>query len=523
MVTKATLDYAYRRLLNICDERRVTRDPLEALVYENSFAQLPKQAGAPGPLSFRLRPDIVCLPRTPEEVSRVVLLGIELSIPVVPRGAASSTHGGGVCNVGGILMDLRVLNRVHPPDPDALTMTVEGGVNWKEASDYAAYKGLFLPVYPYFAGSATVGGALANGDVGIGALKYGPLAGRVRRLEVVLPTGELIWIGAEEISLGHRNYNVTTLLSGSEGTLGVITRATLEVLPMYEVLKPLAYAFGEPAAGAGALRALGNSGLTPYHVEFVDDIHLAIQRALLYQVAEAGGMVSVVLEGGKDAVAAETKTVDDLMASQGGVKQPDPVALEQWNERFIRYRGRRLSGGMVVNEVMVPLAKFPEALAGARRKAAGLKMDVAARAYLADRSSVVYTPYWLTDDRSLKSQVSLAFIKAFHDVVIELGGHPNGLGFLMAFNLDRMHGDEADTMRDIKGALDPQDMLNRGKLVSMRGRTPPLAPEEFFGEMPPALPIYMLKLAGGVKRMMRRDRYTPKPGRRKAAKGEEGE
>jgi hypothetical protein len=78
-------------------------------------------------------------------------------------------------------------------------------------------------------------------------------------------------------------------------------------------------------------------------------------------------------------------------------------------------------------------------------------------------------------------------------------------------------------MRDIKGALDPQDMLNRGKLVSMRGMTPPLAPEEFFGDMPPALPIYMLKLAGGVKRMMPRDRYTPKPGRRKAAKSEGGE
>lgn len=518
MATKATLDYAYRRLINIFDETRVTRDPFERFVYENSFAQLPKGAEA----QFRLRPDFAVLPRAPGEVSRTVLLGEELELPIIPRGAGSSIHGGGVSNVGGILVDMRTLNRIIGIDPQGLTVTVEAGATWKTLYDYLAYKGFFLPVYPDFAPSATVGGEIGNGAVGIGALKYGPLGDWVRSLQVVVPGGAMVDTGFDEVGLGHRNLNTTSLYYGAEGTLGIITRATLAILPMYEALKPLAYGFGDFRAATAAVARLPGSGAQPYHVEVVDGTHLLIEDSLGYDVPEAGAAVSLVMEGAKDAVAAEAKAVDEYMAAAGGTKLSDTLARQQWDERFDRFRGRRLSGGMVVSRALVPLARLGDLQARSVKAASGLKMDVAFRGYLADRSSAEVTPYWLTNDRSFKSRASLGFIKKFHDLVVQLGGHPQGLGFLLSFSLGRMHGAEADVIRDIKLALDPRNLMNRGKFVATMGRSIPIPPlEEMLPEIPARAMVLGLRALGGAKKLLPRDHYIPPRRRRPGAPKEE--
>jgi glycolate oxidase len=408
------------------------------------------------------------------------------------------------------MIDMRLLNNVVEVDAEGMAITAEGGATWKDVRDFARYKGFFLPVYPTFYASATVGGEISNGAVGIGALKYGPLRTWVRALEVVTPEGDILKVGNKALDLGNRNYNSIGLYHGAEGTLGIITKATLGLLPPPEAFKPLAYAFKDAADATTALQTLMVSGVDPYHVEFVDSTYLAMERALAYDLPGAGFLVWVALEGAKDEVAADTKVVDDLMASRAGAKQSDGAAQEPWGERRMLFRGRRLSGGLVVSHALLPLPRLPEAMARGRKRARSLKMDVGIRGYMADGGSVELNPCWPTDDRSFKSQASLAYIKEFQDISIDLGGHPMGLGFLLTFSLDRMHDAEAETVRQVKEALDPRNLMNRGKLVATMGRTPPLAPEEFFGAMPPRLMLLGLRALGGVKRIMPRDRYVPK-------------
>lgn len=507
MVTKATLDYAYRRLVNIFDETRVSKDPMERFVYENSFAQLPKVAEA----QFKLRPHFIVVPRSIAEVQRAVQLGIELDIPIVPRGAASSIHGGAVSNVGGIVIDLRMLSRITKIDGASMTVSVEAGCTWKNLYDYLFSKGYFLPVYPDMAGSATIGGEISNGTIGIGALKYGPIGDLVRSLQVVRPEGDMIETGYEAVGLGHRNLNISPLYYGAEGSIGVITRATLGIFPLPDLIKPLSYAFDDFVGAAAAVARIPASGAQPYHIEFSDATHLTIEDSLGYKVPEAGGVVTVALEGSKDAVAAEAKAIDDFVATSNGRKLSDAEAAQQWNERLVRFRGRRLSGGMVVSRLLVPVARLREMHDEASSAARRLKMQVALRGYLADRSSVEVTPYWLTDDRSLKAQVSLAFVKKLHDIARRLGGHPMGLGFLLTFSMPRMHGAEADMIRDIKESLDPGRIMNRSKFIATGGRGLPIPlVEELAPEVPSSLVVLGLRGMGAVKKILPKDRYIPK-------------
>jgi FAD/FMN-containing dehydrogenase len=496
------LDYAYRRLVNVLGPDRVRRSPLETFVYSHDFAAMPKAAS----LTFKLEPDFVVLPRTTEEVIRIVRFQAESGLPLVPRGGGTGMYGGAVPNRGGVLVDFRRMNRVVKVDPVARTMVVEAGCTWQEAHDRAWAAGLFLPVYPPFALASTVGGWINSGGVGIGAMKYGSARDLLLNLEVVLEDGTAVQTGSDRVDLGGSHMNLGPLFVGSEGTLGLVTRATLRLYPRPEEIRPLAYAFRSLAVAVPAIRALAGSPVRPYHVTLLDPSHLAFVKAVHRDAPEPTAIVLVVLEGSKDETVEGEKVVDALVVAAGGAKMAAETAKALWDERLYAYPMRRISGGLVVCEAIVPLGKLGEALARTWALRDRLKMEVGVHAAMVDANSVALYPYFLDDEASPMPPARLAFVVKFREIALELGGHPMGVGLFLVFQVPAIHGNAYRFFRPIKEALDPQGRFNAGKMHEIRTKF------NFPGlrRVPLSLAALPIRALGALKRLGPRDSHARK-------------
>src|SRR2546425_1070217 len=256
----ASLDYAYRRLVNTLGPERVASSEFERMVYSHDFASLPKIAL----LQWKLYPDFVALPQTTEEVAALVKLSDESLLQITPRGGGTGWYGGSVPNRGGVLIDMRKMNHIVKFDPDGRTVTVEAGATWKDLEDFVESKGFALPIVPVNAIGSTLGGAINSGSTGFGAPRGGSLRDAIARLQVVLPDGSLLKTASETDADGHLA-NLTPLFFGAEGTLGIITEATIRLVPKPESSKAIAYAFPSLAASARFLKEIVDSALVPSH------------------------------------------------------------------------------------------------------------------------------------------------------------------------------------------------------------------------------------------------------------------
>jgi len=264
----ASLDYAYRRLVNTLGPERVARSEFERMVYSHDFASLPKIAL----LQWKLYPDFVALPQTTEEVAALVKLSDESLLQITPRGGGTGWYGGSVPNRGGVMIDMRKMNHVVAFDPDGRKVTVEAGVTWKDLEDFVESKGFALPVVPVNAIGSTVGGAINSGSSGFGAPRGGSLRDAIAFLKVVLPDGTILKTASEADADGHLA-NLTPLFFGAEGTLGVITEATLRVVAKPEASKAVAYAFPSLAAAARFVTDIVDSAIVPYHAAVASRDH----------------------------------------------------------------------------------------------------------------------------------------------------------------------------------------------------------------------------------------------------------
>jgi len=489
------LDYTYRRLVNVLGPDRVARGRFETFVYGHDFAAIPKAAE----LQFKFEPDFVVLPRTTEEVIRLVRMQPETLLPLVPRGGGTGLYGGAVPNRGGVLVDFRRMNRVVRVDAATRTMIVEAGCTWQEAYDRAWAAGFFLPVYPQFARGSTIGGWISSGGTGLGSYKYGNARDLLLNLEVVLADGTTVQTGSDRLDLGTSHANLGPLFCGAEGTLGLVTRATLRVYPRPEEIRPLAYTVPSLDAAMPAYRGMASLPVVPYHVALLGRSHLEFVKAVRLDAPEPAPTVLVVLEGTKDELAEGEKAVDELMKGEGAGRLDAAVAKALWEDRGYLYPSRRISQGLVICEGIVPLNRFADALEAVRDLQDRMKMEVAVHAALVDANSVALYPYFLDDEGSTIPGARLGFVVKFRDLVIDLGGHPMGVGLFMVFNVPSMHGNASRFFRPIKEALDPENRINVGKMHEIRTRftVPGLR------RIPLTVAALPLRVLGGVKRITR--------------------
>jgi glycolate oxidase len=175
-------------------------------------------------------PDIVLKPRTAEEISAIMKLCNAHKIPVTPRGAGTGLSGGALPTFGGVVLSFARMNSILEIDERNLQVTTEPGVITEVLQNAVKEKGLFYPPDPSSKGSCFIGGNIAENSGGPKAVKYGVVKDYVLNLQVVLPTGEIIWTGANVLK-NSTGYNLTQLVVGSEGTLGIVTKIVLKLIP----------------------------------------------------------------------------------------------------------------------------------------------------------------------------------------------------------------------------------------------------------------------------------------------------
>ena len=214
-------------------------------------------------------PEVVVKPGSAEEISALLKLCNEKMIPITPRGAGTGLAGGALATNGGISLPMERFNQILQIDEQNLQATVEPGVITEAFMDAVAEKGLLYPVDPASRGSCFIGGNVSHGSGGPRVVKYGTIREYILNLQVVLPSGEIIWTGANTLKYAS-GYNLTQLMIGSEGTLGIITKIVAKLVPRPTADALLLASFGTVDAAAAAVSAIFRAGIVPSALEFME-------------------------------------------------------------------------------------------------------------------------------------------------------------------------------------------------------------------------------------------------------------
>lgn len=214
-------------------------------------------------------PEVVVKPATAQEVSALLVLCGKYKIPVTPRGAGTGLAGGALAVMGGLMMAMERFNKVIEIDQKNLQATVEPGVITEVFMNQAAEIGLYYPIDPSSKGSCFLGGNVAHGSGGPRVVKYGTIREYILNLEVVLASGEIIWTGANTLKYAS-GYNLTQLFIGSEGTLGIVTKIVVKLIPAPTQSALLLASFKNNETAASAVSAIFSAGITPSALEFME-------------------------------------------------------------------------------------------------------------------------------------------------------------------------------------------------------------------------------------------------------------
>jgi glycolate oxidase len=438
----------------------VSLDPTELSLYDRDAAPLPASAK----WAFNPKPDAVVRPRIADQVRKVVRFAAKAGVPIVPRGAATWGFGGAVPANGGIVFDLQGLSDISV-DRDTMTVTAGAGAIWRDVADLVGRRGFMLPAYPTSAPGSTVGGWINTGGVGVGAFKYGGIDKQVRSMRVVLPSGEQVRLGFDRVIPNSSGYDIKSLIIGSEGTLGVVTEATLELVPAPETTRPLAAGFPSAKELGDFVQLLARSRITPLHVSFYDPAHLSNLERLGETVPYQGGLVSLMFEGYSSVVEWEWDAASELVRKAGGEVAGEDYAKTTWDDHLFDLRVARDGPTLLMNEVFVPLSRTTEVMAGMARIIDGHGVDGGIVGTAASRSTASLMPYALVDGRKWSSFFAYGLVDEFAQLALDLGGRPAGVGLWMAYQMPNMHDGGLDAMKAVKRALDPKDIMNPGKLV----------------------------------------------------------
>jgi glycolate oxidase len=379
--------------------------------------------------------------------------------------------GGSIPVFGGILIDSSGgMNKIVKIDQENLYVVAQAGCTWKQVYDTCLEKGMLLGGYPSSFPSATLAGWVSVNGVGVGSYKYGTCGQLVRSMEVVMPDGTIVQTGYDSIVDNETGYNLNQLIIGAEGTLAQICTVTLKLEPAPEQMKSLSYAFSDLRSVGKPLMDVARSRIRPLHMGFSDRNHFELLRKAGKHSMDVGAILNIQLEGDKEIVAWEEKKLDEIMAKYGAQKMPEADATHEWEERCYEFRAREIGIGHIPGEALLPLNKFEETVDVCYSILGDLKMTGAIIGSMVDRNTVMFMPYYLFNPDELQNLTSFAFNKRFADASMTMGGRPLGFGAFFASNLDPIRGNGARYIRAIKKLIDPEDIMNPGKLTGTTTR-----------------------------------------------------
>jgi glycolate oxidase subunit GlcD len=416
----------------------------------------------------------VVRPKSAEEVSEIVKLASAERIAIVPRGAASGLTGGAVPVRGGIVLDMTGMDRILELDLENLQVVVEPGIVHKKLNDELGKYGYFFPPDPGSSDMCTVGGLIANGGSGMHSVKYGTVKDYVLDLEVVLPDGDMIHTGckAPKVSSG---YDLTRLFVGSEGTLGIITKARLRICPLPEVNSLLLATFCLlEDAGTAAIRVLA-AGVTPAAMEIMDGAAIRAVKKFRpsLDIPDSEAVLLFELDGYRESVVRETKIVREICEKCNGrarVALDNKEKEELWTtRRLVSVVISRLEPGKVsiyeAEDLGMPIKEVPFVLRKIRDISKKHGLPVVVFGHIGDGD--LHTGMAIDQRDEAEWKKVHAVKDDIYDVILEIGGTlsaEHGIGVIRGGYMAREHGNGYKVMKAIKRAVDPLNIMNPGKM-----------------------------------------------------------
>ncbi|MDR7518315.1 MAG: FAD-linked oxidase C-terminal domain-containing protein [Armatimonadota bacterium] len=450
-----------RRLQAIVGEPYVLYRPDDLLVYEQDALMV-----------SRHKPDLVVLPDGTAQVSQVVRACREAGVPVVPRGAGTGLAGGAIPVAGGVVVALTRMTRVLDLDVQSRIAVVEPGLVNAEFTLMLASHGLFFAPDPGSQVASTIGGNVANNSGGPHCLVYGVTSNHVLGLEVVLADGSVVWLGGR--AWDAPGYDLTGVLVGSEGTLGIITKVVVRLMPRREAVRTLLAIYDTMDAACEATSAVIASGIVPEALEILDGVSMrAVNRTLhvgFPEDAEAALLIEV--EGVGESVPVLIEQLEAICRAHGARRIQTASTAE---ERLNLWKGRKHAFGSlgslarraIMLDVCAPRSRLPEVM---RKVAeAGRRWNVGISNFFhAGDGNLHPNLLFDFDDDSPEFARVLGASEDIMRACIELGGTitgEHGIGLEKREYLGWMYGeDDIAAMQRIKTLFDPEGRLNPDKI-----------------------------------------------------------
>jgi glycolate oxidase len=417
------------------------------------------------------RPDVVVLPSDADQISSILKLAGENKIPVTPRGGGTNVSGGSVPIKGGIVLCTTRMDRIIEINKTNLNATVEPGVVLQDFQAALAQEGLFFPPDPQSFAGCTMGGVVAENSGGPSCLKYGVTKQYVLGLEVVLADGRIMKLGG--LTPKNRSgYELMMLFTGSEGTLGVITKITLKLLPAPKAEQTIVAVFRDVAVAGETVTDIIATDVLPSKVEFVDNWTFAKFRGLLPDdVLDSSQVILLIqVDGLPETVAAETQQVVAICkhsAVQVRVAQDKAETARYWQARQAHFSDISSRAHTIVNEdVSVPRDKIADFIKLSQASAKRHDVPISFAGHVGDGN---FHPVVLTDSRDKEHYGrALKCVDEIIEIALSLGGvlsGEHGIGLEKQRFLKKAVDPTAiEIMKKIKDVLDPRHILNPGKI-----------------------------------------------------------
>ncbi len=428
------------------------------------------------------RPEVAVMPGTAEEVAAVVRLANRHHIPVTPRGAGSGLSGGAIPSLGGIVVSIERMNSLVELDVDNMVAVVEAGMVTNDFAEMVQKRGLFFAGYPMSLETCSIGGNIAENAGGGKAVKYGVTGRYVQGVELVTPTGDVLWLGGKT-SKDVSGYDLTHLVVGSEGTLGIVTKAVIKLIGYPKHSCDLLALFRTAQEAIDVVPAILSGGIVPTSIEFMDRLSAQtscryLNETLPYQ--DAGAMLLIEVDGAREEqVQADLFSVGELCDEHGAmevyVAEDATTKGRIWSvRRSIAEAFKLFSPTQSLEDIVVPPAAIPALIPELDRLSRRYGMQIPCYGHAGDgnlHATLVKDPGM---DMVTWHEREDACLRELYRITTDLGGKisgEHGIGIKRKGYFREVTGKaEIDLMRGIKRAWDPNNIMNPGKIFDMEDR-----------------------------------------------------
>lgn len=417
-------------------------------------------------------PDIVVYPESTADVSEVVRVASNNCIPVTPYAAGTSLEGNGVPVEGGITVNMTRMNDIMDYRTEDFQVDVQPGVLGSSVDKQVADRGLFFPPLPSSGDISTIGGMIANDAAGMQTVKYGEIHDWVLQMEVVLPNGEIIEVGSKAIKTSS-GYNLIDLFVGSEGTLGIITKATLKLAPRPEQIRGGRVLFPDRTTASAAISDIIQSGVDVAKIELIDELSAVMANSYLgsdlpdvpMAFIEFHSNHSIEKEVDFCKAVLDAHDTERVSINHSGREMKNLWETRREMAEALKHYDPELEM-LTSGDVTVPISKYEDLIGYISTLETKHDLEIPCFGHAGD-GNIHYTVMYPSDDKDYR-QVAETVDRRIVRHAIELGGtatgeHGVGLG-KKRYLVDEYNERTVDVMRQVKETLDPKNILNPGKI-----------------------------------------------------------